>query len=312
MWLKRAGRFFIAVFFILNIIAAFHAYKFTHFSNSSNLKTRVVHKLSMLQKAEIIFFGISNPRPENAVVPKSNYTTVYLKSDRKIECWHIKTKNAKGVIVLFHGYGGNKASLLDKAEIFNQLGYDTFLVDFMGSGGSEGNQTSIGFFESCQVKTCYEYLKAKGEKNVYLFGTSMGAAAIMKAVSENEINARAIIIECPFGTMYETVCARFNMMHVPATPMAPLLVFWGGVINGFWAFGHNPATYAKNINLPVLLLYGAKDEKVSSIETATIFNNLKGEKSLKIYSQAGHENYLIKYKNEWTRDVQQFLEYNSK
>ena len=74
-----------------------------------------------------------------------------------------------------------KSSLLDKAEIFLNLGYNTFLVDFMGSGGSDGNQTTIGFYEAEEVKTAFNYLEACGEKNIILFGTSMGAAAIMKA-----------------------------------------------------------------------------------------------------------------------------------
>ena len=34
----------------------------------------------------------------------------------------------------------------------------------MGSGGSQGNQTTIGFYESKQVKETYDYLNEKGEK----------------------------------------------------------------------------------------------------------------------------------------------------
>ncbi|HEY0030015.1 MAG TPA: PhoPQ-activated protein PqaA family protein, partial [Bacteroidia bacterium] len=144
----------------------------------------------------------------------------------------------------------------------------------------------------------------------YLFGTSMGAAAIMKACSEYDIHPKGIMIECPFGSMYKTVCARFKTMHAPTFPMAGLLVFWGGVQNGFWAFGHNPIEYAKKINCPTLLLYGEKDEKVSKEEIEEIFNNLKGPKKLRTYPNAGHENYLIKYKEQWTKDVAGFMATN--
>jgi uncharacterized protein len=197
--------------------------------------------------------------------------------------------------------------MLDKAAIFRELGYNTFLVDFMGSGGSEGNQTTIGFLEAEQVKTSYEYLAEKGEKNIYLFGTSMGAVAIMKSISDYGIDPRGIIVECPFGSMYQTVCARFETMKIPTFPMAGLLVFWGGLQNGFWGFDHNPTTYSKQINCPTLVLHGAKDEKVSREEIDEIFNNLTGQKSLKVYEDAGHENYLTKYRSEWTQDIQQFL-----
>ena len=52
-------------------------------------------------------------------------------------------------------------------------------------------------------------------------------------------------------------------MHVPCFPMAYLLVFWGGTINGFNAFNHNPQNYASQVKCPVLLMYGLKDDKVS-------------------------------------------------
>lgn len=291
----------------MNVVAIFHSYKFTHFVDSKIEKTKDPKKQSTGQKIKTLLLGVSNPRPENLTNPTSDFETIKLNSNKEIECWSIKTENAKGTVILFHGFGGNKSSMLDKAEIFLGQGYNTFLVDFMGSGGSEGNQTTIGFLEAEQVKTCFDYLTIKGEQNIYIFGTSMGSVATMKAINDFDIKPKGIIIECPFGSMYKTVCARFKTMYAPTFPMAGLLVFWGGIQNGFWAFGHNPTEYAKKINCPTLLLYGAKDEKVSREEIDQIFNNLGEHKTLKIYQEAGHENYLTKYKNEWTQDIKEFL-----
>jgi alpha-beta hydrolase superfamily lysophospholipase len=139
----------------------------------------------------------------------------------------------------------------------------------------------------------------------------MGAVSVMKAIHENDLNVSGIILECPFGTMYETVCARFNSMKIPSFPMANLLVFWGGLQNGYWAFGHNPDKYASNISVPTLLLTGGVDEKVSLSETKRIFENLVGSKKLIIYPNAGHENYLNKYEAEWTNDIHTFLAQNN-
>jgi alpha-beta hydrolase superfamily lysophospholipase len=306
-WIKRSLWTLATIFVLMNVVATFHSYKFTHFADNNIEKTKDPKKLSAAQKIKTLIFGVSNPRPQNATVPTSNFETIKLKSNRAIECWSIKRKNAKGTVILFHGFSGNKSAMLDKSEVFLGLGYNTFLVDFMGSGGSEGNQTTIGFLEAEQVKTCFDHLTEKGEQNLYLFGTSMGAVAIMKAISDFDIKPKGIIIECPFGSMYKTVCARFKTMNAPTFPMAGLLVFWGGLQNGFWAFGHNPTEYAKRINCPTLLLYGAKDEKVSRDEIDAIFNNLIGPKELSIYKEAGHENYLKKYKDDWTKDIQDFL-----
>lgn len=300
-------RSLIAVIAMLNVVAIFHSYKFTHFTEGNVLKTADAGKLTAGQKFSALLFGVNNPRPKNDKTPSAEFETIYINSNKKIECWHIKSENPLGTIILFHGFGGSKATMLDKAQVFSQLGYSTLLVDFMGSGGSEGNQTTIGYLEAKQVKSCFEYLQNQGEKNIFLLGTSMGAVAIMKALNDTDISPSGIILECPFGSMCETVCARFRSMHTPTFPMAGLLVFWGGIQNGFWAFGHNPEEYAKQIKCPALLMYGAKDVKVSRAETDRIFAHIPGPKQLKIYPEAGHENYLNKYQNEWTADVREFL-----
>lgn len=298
------------VFLFMNTIAIFHAYKLTHFASADSEKTKSSNQLSASEKVKTILFGVTNPKPVNTKLPSQKFETIFLKSNKLIECWSIKTDNPKGTVVLFHGYNGNKSSLLDKSDEFLKLGYNTFLVDFMGSGNSEGNQTTIGFKEAEEVKTAYDYLKQNTSGDIFLFGTSMGAVAIMKAENDYSLNPKGIIIECPFGTMYQTTAKRFSNINVPAFPMAHLLLFWGGTQNGFWAFGHEPVEYAKKIDCPTLLLYGEKDNRVSRAEIDTIFSNLSGEKELKTYPKAGHENYLKKYKEEWISDVSSFLEKN--
>ncbi|KQB37737.1 alpha/beta hydrolase [Flavobacterium aquidurense] len=295
------------IFIIINIIAFIHAYKFTHFAENGSIKTKSPERLSSFEKTKTLIFGVNNPKPKNTKFPLQKYQTIKLKSNKKIECWLIKNQKSKGTIILFHGYGAEKSSMIDKSNEFIKLGFSTILVDFMGSGNSEGNQTTIGYKEAQEVKSVFDYLTQSGEKNIYLFGTSMGAVAIMKSITDYKIKPKGIIIECPFGSMYETVCARFNKMNVPNFPMAGILVFWGGIQNGFWGFSHNPATFAKNITCPTLLLYGEKDKSVTRKETDEIYSNLNGYKKLVIYKNTGHENYLIKNKIEWTKNVSDFL-----
>lgn len=303
---KKIAWFALIVFFLMNVAAFFHAWKFTHFSDSTAPKTKSAN-LSFGKKLQALIFGISNPRPATQSTPGRQYETIALQSNKKIECWFIQADSANGTVILFHGYGGEKSSLLDKAEEFLKLGYNTLLVDFMGAGGSEGNQTTIGYKEAEEVKSCYDYLEQKGERNIYLFGTSLGAAAILKAIHDYTINPAGIIIECPFSTLCQTTVSRFESLNVPSFPMAGLLVFWGGLQNGFWGFSFKPVEYAKSVNCSVLFFYGEKDEKVSRHETDAIFSNLKGSKKLITFPEAGHENYLVKYRKEWTKEVEDFL-----
>lgn len=305
--IRQIGVAAVVSFLLLNLIAMRHAWQFTHFSNDlPEQKTAEPGQLSFAAKLKVLCLGISNPRPVDDVQPAVPFDRIVIQANKKMECWHIKTDSAIGTVVLCHGYGGTKSSMLDKAMAFRKLGYNALLVGFMGSGGSEGNQTTIGHAEAFQVKAAVDYLQQTGETNVILCGTSMGAVAIMKAVSEFRIQTSGLILECPFGSLYQTVVARFRMMHAPVFPMAGIMVFWGGIENGFNAFGHNPVEYAKGIRCPVLLCYGEKDSKVSRSETDAILNNLKGRKQLITFPQAGHENFLIRYEAEWTKAVAEF------
>jgi len=304
---KTIGLLVVILFIAMNVIAIFQAYKFTHFVNPDPSIQKRSKELSTTDKIKILFLGIDNERPMDDSLPKQKFETIKLQSNKTIECWSIKTDSAKGTVILFHGYVDDKSKELNKSDVFLKLGYNTFLVDFMGSGGSEGNQTTIGYKEAEEVKTAYDYLIKSGEKNIYLYGTSMGAAAILKAINDYNIKPKGILIECPYGSLYQATVNRFKLMGVPSFPLAGMLVFWGGIENGFWAFSLKPTDYAKAVTCPTLLMYGGKDQKVIPEETNDIYSNLNGWKELKIYPLSAHEDYLIKYRERWTRDVNTFL-----
>lgn len=297
----------VLLFLLMNVIAGFHAYKFTHFSRTASSRTGDAKQLSVQQKVATLFFGVDNPRPVNKATPARPFTTIRIQSRLSLEAWSIPTEQARGTVILFHGFSGEKSSLLDKAEIFSAAGYHTLLVDFPGSGGSEGNRTSVGYQEAQDVKAAVEYVQQSGEGTIILFGTSMGSAAIMKALQDYTLPVQSVILECPFGSMLETVEARFAAMHAPSFPMARLLVFWGGVFNGYNAFGHNPMEYASSIHTPTLLLWGELDYKVSRSELDRIYQNLQGPKTLKTYPGASHELPLTETGEQWARDVKAFL-----
>lgn len=305
--LKRSLWTILLLFIIANGIAAIHAYKFTHYSAKGVRVSEL--GLSMSQKLQLVVTGVDLPRPDNKEYPKHPYTVVKIPSNVELGCWYIPSlkPQSKGTVLIFHGYSSCKSSLIGRAEPFLQDGYNCLLVDFMGSGGSGGNTTTIGYKEAEEVKACYDYIKAQGEKNIFLYGSSMGAVAIMKAINDTHIEPKAIIIECPFATMYETVAIRFKNMGIPTFPMAHLLMFWGGAENGFCAYSHNPVDYAKGIHCPVLLQYGEKDERVARDETDRIFANLNQPKQLITYPLSGHDDYHRQYGMVWANNMTTFL-----
>jgi len=299
----------LVLFLMVNIITAFHAYKFTHFYDrtESNLKSLEDH--SGWNKARALLFGINALKQKINSTPDTVFQTVYLKSSTfpKLEAWYIPVKNPKGSICLFHGHGGTKSGVINEAIALRKMGYSTFLVDFRAHGNSEGNTCTIGFDESEEVKLAYDFMKGKGENNIILWGISMGAASISKAVNDYSIQPEKIILEMPFGSILEAAESRIKLMGLPAEPIATLVTFWGGVEHGFWAFNMKPSEYVKKIQCPVLIQWGKNDIRVTSHEINEIHNNITSAKQLVVYENAGHESLYKAEPAKWIAEVNSFL-----
>lgn len=314
MKIKTLGRkiFYITLlFFILfNLVAFIQAYRFTHYSSHVDEKSKIDN--GFLKTVKMLATGVDNPRPENAEKPNLKYETIHLKSNVDLECWSMKNDKSKGTVILFHGYTDSKSNMLERAYSLYNMGFNIFLVDFMGSGGSEGSVTTIGYYEAENVKTAYDYIKNENKKNIVLFGTSMGSVAILKAINDYQINPEGIIIECPYASMLQTISIRFNLMGIPPFPTAHFLAFWGGAQHGFNPYSLKPSEYARQVTCPTLLIYGLKDQKVAMSETQEIYDNLKSPKRLELYNNSGHADYLTNDSIKWRNDVKLFLSENCK
>jgi pimeloyl-ACP methyl ester carboxylesterase len=142
---------------------------------------------------------------------------------------------------------------------------------------------------------------------VALFGTSMGAAAILRAVAGADVRPDALVLECPFDRLLSTVANRCGSMHVPRFPTAELLVFWGGVQCGFNGFRHNPVDYARAVRCPALVLQGAADVRVTRGQATAIYEALPGDKQIATVEAAGHESFVSVNPDFWARCVGPFL-----
>jgi pimeloyl-ACP methyl ester carboxylesterase len=122
------------------------------------------------------------------------------------------------------------------------------------------------------------------------------------------VKPQAIILECPFNRLIDTVGNRFAAMGVPAFPFAQLIVFWGGVQRGFSGFDHNPVDYARSVQCPTLVLHGQTDPRVTEQQVTAIYDNVPGEKRLVMFAGVGHQPYLAKQPEKWRAAVETFLD----
>jgi alpha-beta hydrolase superfamily lysophospholipase len=225
-----------------------------------------------------------------------------------LEAWFIPHPQPTGIVLMFHGYGAGKSCLLTEAQVFHQLGFSTFLSDFRGSGGSGGNQTSLGWHEADDVTAAVDAVRALSPaRPIILYGQSMGAAAILRAISVNGLQPDGVILESVFDRMLNTVKNRFRSMGIPSFPSAQLIVLWGGVQTRSRGFANNPVEYAKAVRCPVLMLHGANDPRATPTQARTVFDNLGGRKHIEIFEGVGHQSCLPANPEKWKNAVSKFL-----
>ena len=298
-------------FILLNISTFLHAGKLTRFYNTASLKDQT-EPTNIFSKTWRLFNGRKYAKSTDNYRPIYNYETIVLqtKNELKIETWYAKADSAsKGTVVLFHSLGNSKSSVLPEANEFRFMGFNVMLIDFRGHGNSDGNTTTIGYKESEEVKLAYDWLIKQGETKIILWGTSMGAVAIMKSLADNKINVTGIILEMPFGSLHQHMKARARTLGFPKQPFAVLVTFWTGVRRGFNGFKLNSFQNAEKINCPTLFQWGNNDHLVSKAEAQNIYQHI-GSKNKKfvVYENGVHSSLSQQNITQWRIEVEGFLD----
>ncbi len=311
--LKWIGWVALVQFILLNISAALYAHKFTYFYNDPSLKYQEISQ-NIFKKTWRLFAGQRYLKSVITEAPTFPFDTVtfHTKKGILIEGWYSRADtSAKGTVILFHGLTQNKATVLAEASDFRFQGYNVLLLDFRAHGNSGDNITTIGYRETEEVKLAWDYVKGKGEKNIFLWGSSMGAVAVAKAVSDYAIQPSGIILEMPFASLQSHLRSRartIGFRGFPEKPFGFLVTCWIGIERGFNGFNFSTVSYARKIHCPVLLQWGALDYAVLRSETEKIFDAIASPvKKLVIYDNASHESFLQRDPPKWRGETEKFL-----
>ncbi len=294
---------------LINLSACLYAYRLTYFYEPSSVPVYPASK-NIFIKTWRIFTGPKFKKIAIDQTPHFPFETIHLstKTSLVLESWYMPVDTAKGTVILFHGLGGNKSMLLKEAYEFRFFGFNVMLVDLRAHGNSSGKVTTIGFRESEEVKLAYDCILKKGEKNIILYGASLGAVVIAKAIYDFNLLPSRIILEMPFDNLEKLFGKRGEMLGFPQEPFGTLVTFWASIERGFNGFRQNTSTYAEKINCPVLLQYGALDKLVSLKEINSIFKHIaSADKKLVGYENANHEFFLRKDPVKWRKEISDFL-----
>lgn len=316
---KRMLIIFLVIAFCLiilfSIISIYHAYRFTHPKLYNNEFRPKSMNLPLNQLVLVTFKGVS-PLKEDIILTPADYNIPYQNVSFKsvdnltIKGWLIKPANPKGIIILTHGWDSTKNGLLNYSRFIYKNGYAALMFDFRGVGESEGNYTSLGYYEIYDVLGAINYLKERPDTkhlNIGALGVSMGAATLVMATAKTE-EIKALVIDSSYPSIHQNAARRFKIVYgFPKFPFATSLVFFGGLIHGFNGFDLAPIKYIDKANIPILIISGDEDEQVTIEDAMGLYIKAKDPKLIWIVEGAGHSNSYYKKPEEYEIKVVSFF-----
>ena len=213
-------------------------------------------------------------------------------------------------MLLLHGMGGNRASMLTRAAFLHQAGFTILAPDFQAHGESPGRHITFGALESLDAEAALAFLRASapGER-VGIIGVSMGGAATL--VGSRPLAVDALVLESVYPTFQDAVADRLHVWLGPfgflGSAVAPTLIDLVAPRIGVNPAQLRPIDAIAGVGGPLLVIAGTDDHYTKLEETRALFARAQSPKELWEVRGAGHVDIHDYSPLEYERRVGAFL-----
>jgi alpha-beta hydrolase superfamily lysophospholipase len=227
-----------------------------------------------------------------------------------IRAWLAPGRPGAGAVLLLHGMGGNRASMLNRASFLHRAGFTVLAPDFQAHGESPGRHITFGALESLDAEAALAFLRSRapGER-VGIIGVSMGGAATL--VGAKPLAVDALVLESVYPTFHDAVADRVRAWLGPlgflGKAVTPTLIQLVAPQIGVDPAHLRPIDVIGNVSEPLLLIAGTEDQYTRLTESRALFARATSTKELWEVPGAGHEDLHDFSPVEYERRVGDFL-----
>ncbi len=251
------------------------------------------------------FYYIDSLHPsEHECVSEDGYVVHY----EIFEC-----PGSRKMVVLAHGYNGNRINMMPHVVLFHDLGYNCVVFDQRGHGYDEPRFVSFGYYEEMDVRAVAKDAQTQiGKQDVVGFaGMSMGAATVLMAAEKTE-KLDFIVEDSSFAESRDML-----IPNVPGfvlkffRPFIPAMDAYLKLRYGFSTSSVNPlrSVSAYPESLPVLFFHSEADKKVPySPAFEELYDAKKGIKVKVSSKTADHTMMILEDPESYKKSVADFLE----
>lgn len=219
----------------------------------------------------------------------------------KLSAWYTPPTNG-AVILVAHGYGDKRPE--DFYALFASHGYGVIAWDFRAHGKSEGEFSSLGYYEMLDAKAALDFVLAQpGVEHVGAWGGSMGAVTMIRATAHYP-EIEALVADSPFATLQDEMDLR-----VPFPIMRSLIRFFAERKSGVTLDRVSPVDDIARIGpRPVFIIQGMADGMVPLDSAQRLYEAAGEPRQLWVEKDAPHLNMYAYYKTRYTKRVIRFFD----
>lgn len=207
---------------------------------------------------------------------------------------YLPAENAERTVLLSHGYKGSGfGDFANTARFLHENHCNLLFIDQRCCGESEGEYITFGALEQWDVQRWAYHLAGHNEEKlpIYLYGESMGAAAVLMASGHALPNdVRGLIADCGFrsmrGQLQDMAANWFHLNWIE------LLLFrvdlFCGFVGGFRMKDADTTQAMLTNKRPVLFFHGEKDTYVDPKNSRYNYTVCTASKELIIVPEARH------------------------
>ncbi len=195
----------------------------------------------------------------------------------------------KGTVIVFHGNAGAAWHRDYYVHALVPIGFNVILAEYPGYGGRPGQPS-----ENVLVKDAMRTIKLAHEQfgsPIYLLGESLGCGVVAAVASNTPAPIKGIVLITPWDSLTELAKSVYWYL-----PVGLLL--------------HDRFDSIKNLQgfeKPVAVAIADHDEVIPTSNSLHLYESLKGPKRLWRFENAGHNNWPSSPREQWWRQVMQFV-----
>ncbi len=194
-----------------------------------------------------------------------------------------KADTSRGMIFYLHGNAGSLQGWGKVAKTYNELGFDTFILDYRSYGKSEGLiYGEEQLFQDNQL-VYNELRKRYNEDKIIILGYSIGTGLAAKLASKN--NPRLLILQAPYYNLPDVAKRTFPYIPLPKFLMK-------------YKFATNK--YLVECKMPTVIFHGDNDQVIDYESSLKLKEQFKQQDTLITLYGQGHNGmtYTEDYKTE--------------